>query len=269
MASVTHRSAGEQSGGKRRSVLLLGAPGSGKTRFAGSFPVPLFLDYDQGSGSACPDGPPEALLITTEKSTLTTSINIVDAVKSGKFDLDTGLSTFTYAKREYACATLVVDPINRIQSACKQFDILKGKAHMERDDWDTINNKMVPLLLGLNSLPINVVVVCHVRGRDGYTNSTTGIRYPNEMQPALQGALRDALPGYFDIVMHLIVTNSKGDRALATSERVFQGYKLLGAKDRHRLLHDMLDEKTGVVPVPCNEHGYPIPDVARAICGKF
>ena len=267
MATVTHRPAGEQSGGKvRRSVLVLGEPGVGKTRFAGTFPSPLFLDYEQGCSSATPNGRPLTLEVATEKSTLTTTRKIVAAIKKGEFDPETGLVTFVYDGHKMSCATLVIDTIDVIQLACKQFDILTARDKMEREDWDVILNRMAPLMMDLNALPIHVVVTAHTKKREAFRDRK-GIQHPGEAAIAMQGSIRNQLPGWFDLILHMITVDGRGRRAIVTGPKTLQGYKLL-AKDRHGLLDHTLNDK-GFIPQPLGENGYPVPDIANIICGKL
>lgn len=267
MATVTHRRAGEQSGGNaRRSVLVLGEPGVGKTRFAGTFPFPLFLDYEQGCSSATPNGRPLTLEVATEKSTLTTTRKIVAAIKAGSFDPETGLVTFTYDGHKMSCATLVIDTIDVIQLACKQFDILKNKVKMEMQDWDIILNKMSPLMMDLNALPVHVVVTAHTKKREPFKDRS-GTHHAGEAAIAMQGSIRNQLPGWFDLILHVVTVDSRGNRAIVTGPKSLGGYKLL-AKDRHGLLDHMLNDK-GFIPQPLGENGYPVPDIANTICGKL
>ena len=264
MARVTITTNVENNAHTRRSILVLGEPGVGKTRFAGTFPSPLFLDFENGAATAVSGGGHSVISIATEKSTLTTTRDVVAAIKSGSFDSESRLVTFEYGGHQFVCGTVVIDAIDDIQLACKLYEVLNGRPHMERDDWDTILNLMSPLMLDLNALPVNVIVIAHTKRVESYVDKKTGRRYPAEQGLAMQGAIKNQLPGWFDIVVH-IIADGNGNRYLVTGPKTFRGYRLLAATDRHGLVSGTLDEN-GLVPLPADENGYPDPAVAMAIC---
>ncbi|GAG53358.1 unnamed protein product, partial [marine sediment metagenome] len=221
MATATLHLPGEET--VRRSALILGAPGSGKTRLAGTWPHPLFVDLENGAASATSGGATR-IVVATEKSTLTTVRNIIDRVKKGAFSK--GLTTFEYDSKMLKIGTVVIDPLDVVQQACKQFDVLKGsRSKMEWDDWDTILNLMLPLILDLNSLPVHTVVISHVKRKEG-KKTKRGDNLPGFMEAAMQGSLRSQLPGWFDVVLHILV-NDEGERGVLISPRTHQGYRIL------------------------------------------
>ena len=248
----------------RRSLLVLGEPGVGKTRLAGTFPHPLFLDFENGAATAVKGGGHPVISIATEPSTLTTTRDIVSAIKAGDFDEKTHLVAFQYGGHKFSCGTVVIDAIDDIQLSCKLYGVLRGRTHMERDDWDTILNLMSPLMLDLNTLPIHVVVTAHTKKTEAFVDKKTGKKYPAELSLAMQGAIKNQLPGWFDVVGH-IIADANGNRYLVTGPKTFRGYRLVAAKDRHGLLSSLLD-RNGLIPLPADEDGYPDDRVARALC---
>jgi hypothetical protein len=233
-------------------VLILGRPGVGKTRLAGTFPQPFFIDLESGADTAHP-GEIRKMDIPTNADTLKTlkaSIHKLgkNEFKDGALQTDVG-----------PVQTLVVDSMDAVQQAVMDFSILKGnKYRMERQDWGTILNMVRPTLLMLRNLPVHVVVTAHTKTTEG-DGRKLGI-----MDLAVQGALKAQMPRWFDIILH-IAERPKAKRALVTQGTVWNQYRWL-AKDRHNALRP-LTGADGLVDLPADEDYYPSDDVAKAVIG--
>lgn len=237
---------------KSRMVLILGRPGVGKTRLAGSFPEPFILDLENGADTAYP-GKVRKIDIPTDAKTLATVKATVQSMSQCPFE-DGALQT-----SHGPVQTIVVDSMDAIQQAVMDFSILKGsKTKMERSDWGTILNMVRPTLLLLRNLPIHAVVTAHTKTRDGEQNKS-GV-----MDLAVQGALRDQMPRWFDVIMH-IAEQPNAKRMLVTQGQIWNQYRWL-AKDRHNLLRPLADAK-GLVQLDVDEDFYPCSAVADAIVG--
>lgn len=237
---------------KSRMVLILGRPGVGKTRLAGSFPQPFFLDLENGADTAHP-GEVRKIDIPTDAKTLATVKSTIQSLSACPYE-DGALQT-SYGPVQ----TVVVDSMDAIQQAVMDFDILKGsRIKMERADWGTILNMVRPTLLLLRNMPIHVVVTAHTKTSDGEGNKS------GAMDLAVQGALRDQMPRWFDIILHIAeLPNAK--RALVTQGQIWNQYRWL-AKDRHNALRPLADDK-GLVQLGVDADFYPTSIVADAIIG--
>lgn len=222
----------------KTTTCIIGEPGGGKTRLAGSWPKPFFIDIDNGAQSARPDGGVRREVIPTDR-------NILKDVRSKLKDLS----------KDDSVETVVIDSVNMIQQAVK-VAILRGRTKMQLQDWDQMLNLMVPLVMDWHAVPKHIVVIAHSRRRerDGY---------PDIMTFAVQGTLRSQMPRWFDYILHLNV-GQKGNRFVMTQPVVHQGVKYL-AKDRHQAFKDIANE-SGIVELENND-GYPGYRVANAICG--
>ena len=235
-----------------RMVLILGRPGVGKTRLAGSFPQPFFLDLENGADSAHP-GEVRKIDIPTDAKTLSTVKATVQSLGDCPFE-DGALQT-----KSGPVQTVVVDSMDAIQQAVMDFSILKGnKTKMERADWGTILNMVRPTLLLLRNLPIHAVVTAHTKTSDGEQNRS-GV-----MDLSVQGALKDQMPRWFDVILH-IAEQPNAKRVLVTQGQIWNQYRWL-AKDRHNLLRPLSDAK-GIVQLDVDEDFYPLSHVANAIVG--
>jgi hypothetical protein len=210
------------------------------------------LDLENGADSAHP-GQVRKIDIPTDEKTLATVKNTVAQI--GKCPFEDGALQTKYGPVQ----TLVVDSMDAIQQAVMDFSILKGhKTKMERQDWGTILNMVRPTLLMLRNLPIHVVVTAHTKTRDGEQNRS-GV-----MDLAVQGALKDQMPRWFDVILHIAeLPNAR--RALVTQGQIWNQYRWL-AKDRHDFMRPLADAK-GLVDLDCDENFYPTSKIADAIVG--
>jgi hypothetical protein len=239
----------------RARVCILGEPGAGKTRLAATFPQPLFLDLENGAGTARPDGV-NRLVIPTDRSALKNVRAVIQRLRQAA--CEDGVITYQVeGDGAIQIATLVIDSVDAVQQPVKMFEVLRGRTRMERNDWDTMLNLMSPLVLDWNALPIHVVVIAHTKRRDGEDGK------PGTMDFSVQGSLRAQMPRWFGHILHL-VAGPDGRRSVVTQPTIYKGYRYL-AKDRHNTLAHL--GKDGVVRLPAGEDGYPDDAIARAIYG--
>ncbi len=235
---------------------ILGDPGAGKTRLAATLPDPLFLDLENGAGTARKGGV-NRIVIPTDAQAASAALAIinrlaalpgVDAVIRFKPD---------GSAAELPVGTLVIDSIDAIQQSIKMFRILKGRTKMEIQDWDTLLNELLPLVLAWNSLPVNVVVIAHTRREESKKEGS-----PGDMGFGVQGSLKAQIPRWFDYILH-IATGADGKRFVVTQPTIARGYRYI-AKDRHNKLAPVA--KNGIIELPAVD-GYPDDEIARLVCG--
>ena len=244
--------AGSNEGALAR-VLIIGEPGTGKTRLAGTFPNPLFVDLENGAETARPGGV-NRFIVPTDSNTVAAVNKIINACKKPAQD---NTIQFQVNDQSFPVSTLVIDSLDAIQQSIKAFEILRGRTRMERNDWDALMNRMMPLVLGWNSLPIHVVAIAHVKRSNGEGSK------PGNMDLAVQGAMRTQMPRWFDYILH-VVAGKNGKRHVIIQPMPINGYSYL-AKDRHNRLAKLSDSSH--IPLPANEDGYPEDRIARIICG--
>lgn len=234
-------------------TLILGRPGVGKTRLAGTFPDAFFLDTEGGARTAYP-GVVKRQIVKPDAGVLSTVRTAVD--KLGKLRFENGALWGTDGN---PIRTVAVDTIDAIQQAVIDFKILRQtRVKMERGDWGVLITMIRPLNMLLQSLPVNVVVVGHTKTRDG-EDKRVGV-----MDLAVQGALKDQMPRWYDCILH-ICERPDSKRIVFTQPTIKYGARWL-AKDRHRVLSSIADRE-GVIRLPVNENGYPSPAIAQAITG--
>jgi len=235
-------------------ICIMGEPGTGKTRLAATFPSPLFLDIERGASTASANGV-ERLIIPTDRQTLKTVRDIVQNMAKAPFE-DGVIKYPVDGQHTIDVGTLVIDSVDAIQQPVKMFEILRGRSKMERSDWDTLLNKMTPLVLNWNALPINVVVIAHTKRVDGENGK------PGTMDFSVQGSLRTQMPRWFSLILH-IVAGPDGKRFVVTRPMIAKGYRYV-AKDRHGALSGL--GKNGIIDLQVDDAGYPSDEIAQAIC---
>lgn len=233
-------------------VCIMGDPGVGKTRLAGTFPHPFFIDCENGAGTATPEGPNR--LVIPMGATLVNDVK--DALKKLNKQKPDAEGFITY--RDMKIGTVVLDSADAIQQAAKVFSILRGRTKMERADWGTLLEIMTPVLLEWQSLPINAIIIAHTKRRAGET------KRPGELGFSVQGALKDQMPRWFSIIMH-IMAGTDGARYVVTQPMIHKNNRIQ-AKDRHNVLAELVD-RNGIIKLPAKD-GYPSQDIANAICAS-
>lgn len=165
-------------------ILVGGHPGSGKTRFAATFPNTLWANAACGLATLSMLGKP-FVNISGEQDLL----NL-------KFALDCDSDT----RRErfgIEIDTLVIDTVDEFQRL-----LLLERLRQERrtettpSDWGWLGQRMHAIFEGISSLPLNIVFVCHLKE---VTDDSSHLW----IKPGLQGAFTDQISQYVDFAVLL------------------------------------------------------------------
>lgn len=170
----------------RIKVLIMGAPGSGKTRSASYWPKPLLADCEEGRMSVADRAIPYAAIKTTDdmKALLTL------AEAEGKRPKD---------QRRFE--TLVIDTLDAYQRlVIQEYLSASKKATMSGwQDWGHLDAEMSELVARISGLTMNVIVNLHIKDTKvgGSDDGDGGILVKS---PKLKGDLKDQIASEFDLV---------------------------------------------------------------------
>jgi hypothetical protein len=195
-------------------ILLLGAPGSGKTCFAASLPYPmLYLDFDNKVDSAAlfHKGDLDRLegidvrdlspsIATNPIAALEKIIReeLIPQEKSGGMKFKTivldSITTFSSATLKH-----IVDS----NPGVSRSSFAQGK-QPGLQDFGILKREFIKLIPGLLALPCNVVMCAHV---ETFKDANSGVIIRS---PMMDGSFSEMLPVYFKEVWHCYVTD-KGE----------------------------------------------------------
>ena len=167
-------------GAGKIKILVAGAPGSGKTRFASFAPRPIFAATEDGLMSVADRAVPYARIQSEGDMGAFLTLMESECKKPA-------------AQRRWD--TIVVDTLD----AYERLIILhylrkKGREEMDGwEDWGYLSARMNGMLARLALIPMHVVLLCHVKEvRVKGSDPTLALR--------LKGDIRDQLPADFDFV---------------------------------------------------------------------
>ena len=165
-------------------MLVAGHPGSGKTRFAATFPNAIWANASCGMATLAQLGKPY-VNINGESDLL--------ALKSA-LDCDADTRDERFGMH---IDTLVVDTVDEFQRL-----LLLERRRQERrtettpSDWGWLGQRMHAIFEGLSSLPLNIVFICHLKE---VTDDSSKLW----IKPGLQGAFTDQISQYVDYAVLL------------------------------------------------------------------
>ena len=200
-------------------VLLLGAPGAGKTCFAASLPYPmLYLDFDNKVDSA-------ALFHKNDKERLA-GIDVRQLSKGIERnpieELERIISTELIPQEKSGVLkfkTIVLDSITTFSEATLKYIVdsnpgvtrpaFKQGKQPGLQDYGILKREFAKLIPGILALPCNVIMCAHI---DTYKDANTGTIIRSAM---MDGSFSEALPIYFKEVWHVFV-DDKGNHIAQT-----------------------------------------------------
>ena len=241
------------------SVIITGPPKVGKTRLAGQFTKPMFLDVDDGAGHT---GAPR---ITFEHSP--SGFSAYNNVLAEVARLRPGEDGYLHYKSQYTnsqevvVGTIVLDSVSEWQNIAglgikapepAKSTPQKGKRPISKFEYyGQIKTLLRQPLADMRSIWANRVYVVHSqeRAEDEYGEIT-------RLGMAIEGSQRDILPAHADLILTVWHDALKGSTVVVTKERRI-GNTIVSAGDRYNLF--------GGETVPLYQDGDINPEIVRVI----
>lgn len=185
--------------GKWIKALIVGEPGSGKTRFSSTWPDALFLSAEGGLMSVADRG--VRALEIKDTDTLREALKALDQAPDVQEKL-LGI----------APKTVVIDTFDEIARIfTTERNMEKTQEAFKRDDWNWFGTVLRGVARAFRNLPMNVVFTCHPKTvQDDDTGQTW-------QKPQIQGAFGDEFAGYVDLAA---VLKSRNRTELEGGEKV-------------------------------------------------
>lgn len=171
-------------------ILAYGAPGVGKTYFAGSMGKRV-----KALGLSAEAGLLSLQNLRDEKGELVP----VDYITIDKFeDMEAAFAALHHGSLKGKYGGVFIDSITEIQKACKDHIMEKNKKDsMEQRDWGALAMKIERMVRAFRDLPMHVTVTAL---EEFDTDQTTG---EVRVLPMLQGSVQKSLPAFFDEVFYV------------------------------------------------------------------
>lgn len=193
-----------------KSLLLIGDPGAGKTKFLGTCPRELWIaDFDKGSATLEDDGPGITAEVFKDAPLGRPAMPQYGIYEYGKA-WEAFQDSFNAVGKlidEGTCPylTLALDSFTMLQQ-CIMNHVLSNSKHpagpVEIQDYGTLLNIQKTFFDQFSSWPLLKIVTAHVQ------RTTNDLNESLEMLPLGLGSFTARLPMYFDEVYYLEVKNA-------------------------------------------------------------
>lgn len=204
---------------QKKVIWVYGAPFSGKTFFANSFPDPLMLNTDGNIKFI--DAPYIAICGTvTVEGRLTKRLLAYEVFTDAVAELE---------KKQNDFKTIVVDLLEDVYEACRVFICERQGWKHESDDsfraWDMVRSEFLNTLKRLMALDYeNIVLISHEdRTRD--LTRKTGDKI-SSIKPNLADKVANKVAGMVDLVARIVADGDDRQLSFKTSEVIFGGGRL-------------------------------------------
>lgn len=204
---------------QKKVIWVYGAPFSGKTYFANSFPDPLMLNTDGNIKFV--DAPYIAIRDTVTVEGRLTKRKLAYEVFTEAVD--------ELEKKQNDFKTIVVDLLEDVYEACRVFICERQGWKHESDDsfraWDMVRSEFLNTLKRLMALDYeNIVLISHEdRTRD--LTRKTGDKI-SSIKPNLQDKVANKVAGMVDLVARIVADGDDRQLSFKTSEVIFGGGRL-------------------------------------------
>lgn len=204
---------------KKKVVWVYGAPFSGKTYFANSFPDPLMLNTDGNIKFVDAPFIPIKDTVTVE-GRLTKRKLAYEVFTEAVDELE---------KKQNDFKTIVVDLLEDVYEACRVFICDRQGWKHESDDsfraWDMVRSEFLNTLKRLLNLDYeNIVLISHEdRTRDLTRKGGDKI---SSIKPNLQDKVANKVAGMVDLVARIVADDNERVLSFKASEVIFGGGRL-------------------------------------------
>lgn len=203
----------------KKVIWIYGAPFSGKTYFANSFPDPLMLNTDGNIKFV--DAPYIAIRDeVTVEGRLTKRRLAYDIFKDAVEELE---------KKQNEFKTIVVDLLEDVYESCRVFICDRQGWKHESDDsfrsWDMVTGEFLNTMKRLVSLDYeNIILISHEdRSRD--LTRKTGDKI-SSIRPNLREKIANKIAGMVDVVARIVADGDDRVLSFKSSEVIFGGGRL-------------------------------------------
>lgn len=195
--AIVIKKTGKAEYGQYVKMMVYGPPGSGKTLFSSTAKDVLIGNIDEG------------LMTLAERGVAYTDIQHPE-------DLHELLMHLRQPNHGYK--TVVIDTLDELQKVFIASKLKKErKEQMALQDWGWLGEQLQKVLRAYRSLPMNVIFLCHSTTETD--NESGGLAE----KPLLQGAIKDQVAGFFDLVAYIQATTMKeGEDLVVTHHLRFQ-----------------------------------------------
>ena len=204
---------------QKKVIWVYGAPFSGKTYFANSFPDPLMLNTDGNIKFV--DAPYISIRDTvTVEGRLTKRLLAYEVFTDAVAELE---------KKQNDFKTIVVDLLEDVYEACRVYICDRQGWKHESDDsfraWDMVRSEFLNTLKRLMNLDYeNIVLISHEdRTRDLTKKGGDKI---SSIKPNLQDKVANKVAGMVDLVARIVADGDERQLSFKTSEVIFGGGRL-------------------------------------------
>ncbi len=202
-------------------ALVVGDPGSGKTRHACSWPEVLYLNAEGGLMSIQELNLPYVEIKDTSE--------LLEAYKELKKTPEERKAYFGFPVE-----TVCIDTIDEIaRLMVKERLSATNKDSMQIQDWGWLGEQLRVLIRNYRNLPMNVIFNCHLKTE---TEEESGKMY---LRPAIQGAVGGEIAGYVDLAVVLaarpateVDKSGKTVRRIIRTMQTFPDTRQTWVKDR-------------------------------------
>lgn len=207
------------------TACIIGDEGSYKTLLASTFPHPYFLDVDNGAAHTnsyrfC-DIPKTAAGYTSVKN----EIAKLARLRPGK----DGLLTHSMEGETFKVGTVVLDTLDEMQILAGMGVPTGDQRKYYRELLKRLRDEIVYPLKNINA---HIIVIAHTRTWD-VENDLKAAGQIAQRTLALEGSIRNALPGWFDVILH--ITNTSANKRMMLTQPTTRGPWRFLAKDRYHV----------------------------------
>lgn len=205
---------------KKMKVCVYGAPYSGKTTFADSFPNALILSTD-GNTQNCTS---PSMLIRDQVTTSGRLTTVQPAWKYFKEIVD------ELAKGGTTYETLVIDLVDDLYELCRASKCADLGIKHESDDsmkaWDIVRSEFMVTMRKFANLDYHVVMNCHEDVKiDIMSRSGDNIKAIN---PSIQAKIANKLNGLVDMTIRAVEDNGEYKLKIKENDVMFGGCRIPG-----------------------------------------